>query len=76
MQNVADIVATCLTMRSLTRRVERICHKFCMDNFFSPDILDDLHIRGISCCGTVRHYHEGMPWSLSDIKIKMGWHMC
>jgi len=22
-----------------------------MNNFFSPDLFDDMHTRGISCCG-------------------------
>jgi hypothetical protein len=62
-QNLTEVMtATHATVRSLTRRVEVVDHKLCMDNFFSsPDIFDDLHTRGINCCGTVRQNHEGMP---------------
>jgi hypothetical protein len=47
--------------KSLIRRVEGVGHNLYMDNFFSSlDLFDDLHIRPISCCGTVRQNHKGM----------------
>jgi len=39
-----------------------------MDNFFSsPDLFDDLALKKICCCGTVRLHRKGMP---NDLKPK------
>jgi hypothetical protein len=54
-QNATQMTTTYATVRSLTRRVEGVGHKLYMNIFFSsPDSFDDLHTRGIKCCGTVR----------------------
>jgi hypothetical protein len=43
------VTAIHVTVRSQTRRVEGVCHKIYIDNFFySPDIFDDLRTRGIN----------------------------
>jgi len=61
-QNEAEMmIATQVTVRSLTRRVDGVGYKLYMDNLFmSPDLSDDLHTRGINCCGTIRQNCEGM----------------
>jgi hypothetical protein len=60
-----------VTMRNLTRRVERVGHKFYMDNFISsPYTSDDLYTRGISCCGTVK-YCKGMARGLDKKTTKI-----
>jgi hypothetical protein len=69
-----DMTATRVTVRSLVRRVEGVGHKLFMDNFFSsPALFDDLLIRKINSCGTVRHNRKGMPAELGPkLKLKRG----
>jgi hypothetical protein len=44
------ITATCVTVRSLTRRVEGIGNKISTNSFFSsPDLFDELKTRCVSC---------------------------
>jgi hypothetical protein len=45
-----------VTMRSLTRRSEGVGQKLYMNSFFFPDLFDDLHRRGINCCGPMKQY--------------------
>jgi hypothetical protein len=54
-QNVTQtMTATHMTVRSLTRREERVGHTLYMDNFFLfPEIFHDQYTRGINFCGTV-----------------------
>jgi hypothetical protein len=55
-------------VQSLTTRVDGVGHKRYMENFFSPpELFDDLRIKAINCCGTVRQNHKGMAWN-SDNK--------
>jgi hypothetical protein len=57
----------------LTRRVENVGHKLYMDNFFSsPDLFDNLYIRKINCCGTVRLNRKGMPQEFRKT-MKLTW---
>jgi hypothetical protein len=72
-QNVTQMMtATHVTVRSLTRREEDVCHECYMDNFFfSPDISDALYTRGINCCGTVTQNHEGMAGGLDRKTLKL-----
>jgi hypothetical protein len=56
------ITATHGTVLKLVRRVEGVCHKLYMDNYFSsPPLFDDLVERKINLCGTVRNDRRGMP---------------
>lgn len=65
------MTVTNASVRSLTRRVERVGHKFYMDNFISsPYTSDDLYTRGISCCGTVK-YCKGMARGLDKKTTKI-----
>jgi hypothetical protein len=51
----ATMTATHATMTGITTEIENLGHKLYMDNSFSsPDLFDDLHIKAINCCGTVR----------------------
>jgi hypothetical protein len=50
---------TNVTVTSMTRRVNEVGHTLYTDNFlFSPDLFDDLHTRGINCCGSVSQNHK------------------
>jgi hypothetical protein len=52
------MTATHVLVKSLTRRVEGTGHKLYTSSFFSyPDLSDELHTRGIKCCGTARQNH-------------------
>jgi hypothetical protein len=72
-QNVRQMMTfTHVTVRSLTRRVEVVGFKLYMGTFFSsPDLFDDLHARAISCCGTVRQNHKGMPGNFDKKTLKV-----
>jgi hypothetical protein len=50
------VTATIITtMTGLITRIENLRHELYMDNFLSsPDSFDDLHMKAINCCGTVR----------------------
>ncbi|XP_062610944.1 piggyBac transposable element-derived protein 4-like [Saccostrea cucullata] len=46
-----------------------------MDNYYtSPDLLRDLHIRGIMACGTVRADRKGLPKELLAAKVRLDKH--
>jgi hypothetical protein len=64
-QNITQMMtATLVLVRSQT---EGVGHKLYMDSFFSPDT------RGISCCGTVRQNHKGMPGVFDSKTQKLKW---
>jgi hypothetical protein len=74
-QNAAQMTVTHVKEKSITRRVKGISHKLYMDNFLSfPDLLDDLHIRDMTCCITVRQNHKGLPENFCNkaLKLKRG----
>ncbi|XP_062583974.1 piggyBac transposable element-derived protein 4-like [Saccostrea cucullata] len=69
--------------KGLTHRVVMdLCHHYfgsnlCvyMDNFYtSPELLNDLHIRGIMACGTVRVNRKGLPKHLLPSKVGLQKH--
>jgi len=44
-----------------------------MDNYFSsPDLFDDLVMKQIYCCGTVRPNRKGKPWDLGPKRLTRG----
>ena len=48
-------------------------HKLYMDNYFySPDLFDDLVMKQIYCCGTVRPNRKGKPWDLGPKRLTRG----
>jgi hypothetical protein len=60
-QNATQVIMTVThtTLRSLTRRVEGICHKLFIDSFISsPCLFDNLCTRGINCSRTVKIIKE------------------
>jgi hypothetical protein len=58
----AAMTATHANVTGLTARIENLGHKLYMDNFFSsPYLFDNLHMKAINCCGTVRPNQKGMP---------------
>jgi hypothetical protein len=51
----ARIITTHATVSRLTTRIENLEHRLYIDHFFScPDVFDNLHVKDINCCGTVR----------------------
>jgi hypothetical protein len=69
-----EVIQLTATVRSLTRRVKRVGHEFYMGNFFfSPNLSDYLHTRGINCYETIKIINECFG---SDTKIVMGRHTC
>jgi hypothetical protein len=42
-----------------------------MDNYFSPDLFDDLATKQIYCCGTVRPNRKGMPQDLNPKRMTL-----
>jgi hypothetical protein len=63
--STADITATHVTVRHLTRKEEGHGHKLYVDNFFSSsDLFNNLTKRKINCGGTVRLDGKGMPRDL------------
>jgi hypothetical protein len=67
-QNAAQTVtATHATGRSLTRKIEGVGLKLYIGSLFSsPYLFDNMHRRGINCCGTVKQNHKGMLGELSQ----------
>jgi hypothetical protein len=49
------MAATHATVAGLMRRIQNVGHRLYVDNFFSsPDLSDDLYMKTINCCGTLR----------------------
>ena len=68
----AQITVTHGTVLQVIRRVEGLCHKVFMDNYFSSaSLFDYLFQRKINACGTVRHYRRGMPRDIGPKSLKM-----
>jgi hypothetical protein len=42
-----------------------------MDNYFSPDLFDDLATKQIYCCGTVRPNRKGLPQDLNPKRMTL-----
>jgi hypothetical protein len=58
---VQRITATHATVTYLTRKAKWVGYKVYMDNFFySPDLCDELHTKGINYCETVSYECKGM----------------
>jgi hypothetical protein len=67
-----DITPTHGTVLELVCKVEGVCHKIYMGNYFtSPKLFNDLHSRKINACGPVRHSRKGMPLDFSPKQLKM-----
>jgi len=65
-QAVQMMTATHMTVRGLTRRVKGVGHELYMDSSFSsPNVFDNLHTRGINCCGTVKKVVKECQGSLT-----------
>jgi hypothetical protein len=55
----------------LVRNVEELGHELYLDHYFSlPALFNDLFLRKINCCGTVRNDRQGMPKDISSPAIK------
>jgi len=70
-----DMTATHAPIRHLTSRVEGLGQKIFMDNFFSsPSLFDDLDIRKINSCMTVRPNRKDVPreFGRKQLKSKRG----
>jgi hypothetical protein len=66
------MTSTHATIRHLTSRVEGFGHKLFMDNFFSsPRLFDDLLIRKIHSCGTVRPNRKEMSSDFGPKKLNL-----
>jgi hypothetical protein len=60
------------TVTELTARIENVRQKLYMDNLF-PSSLDNLHIKTIKCCRTVRPNRKGMLKNFGqEINLKKG----
>jgi hypothetical protein len=56
-----------------TTGFENVGHKLYMDNFSSSlNLFNDLHIKKIYCCGTVRKSRRGMPQEFRTMKLTRG----
>jgi hypothetical protein len=62
------------THATVTRRIESLGDKLYVDNFLSsPGLFDDLHMKAINCCGTVRMNRKGMPSDFGKkLRLKQG----
>jgi hypothetical protein len=55
------VIARHAVVKSFTSRAEGAGHILYMDNIFSaPHLFDDLHMRAVNYCGTVRQNFKGM----------------
>jgi hypothetical protein len=69
----ATMTATHTTVTGLTTRTENLGHELYMNNFFSsPDLFDDLHMKAINCCGTVKPNRKVMPSDFGR-KLRLKW---
>jgi hypothetical protein len=58
-------------VKDLSSSLENKNHVLYMDNYFSnPELFDQLHQKGIYCCGTVRTNRRGMPEAIRSAKLK------
>jgi len=56
------MTATHPNVTGLAATIKHVGHKLYMDSFFStPTLFDDLCIKPVDCCGTVRRNRKGMP---------------
>jgi hypothetical protein len=54
-KHVTPFTATHVTVRGLAARIEQMRHKLYKGSFLSsPALFDELHMKTINCCGTVR----------------------
>ena len=68
----AQITATHGMVLQLIRRVDGMCHKIFMDNYFtSPALFDDLFQRTLSACGRFRPDRRGMPRDIGPKSLTM-----
>jgi hypothetical protein len=68
-RRVQDLAITHVTV---TRKLQGCGHKLYTDNFFSPpQLVQDLAIKNIYCCGTVRPSRTGMPQDLGPKKMTL-----
>jgi hypothetical protein len=70
----ATMTATHANVSGLTARIKNLGHKLYMDNVFSsPDLFDDLHMKAINCCGTVRPNQKGITSDFGrKLRLKQG----
>jgi hypothetical protein len=64
------VTATHATVWDFCRRTHGVGHKLYMDNLFSsPDLFDELTMKKISFCGTVRPIQKGLPQDLRNRRL-------
>jgi hypothetical protein len=67
-----DVTVTHATVTELTQKEQGRGHKSSTDNFFSsPQLFQDLAMRQIYGCGTVRPNRKGMPQDKGPKKLKL-----
>jgi hypothetical protein len=72
------VTATMTTVHAsvsgLPTRIVNLEYKFYMDNFFSPDLFDNLYTNTIiNCCGTYRPNKKLMPSNFGrNLRLKLG----
>jgi len=71
-RTVQHLTATHATLSELPQKIQGRGHKLFMDNYFSfPDLFNDLVMKKIYCCGTVRPNRMGMPHDLGPKKMRL-----
>ena len=67
------LTASHATVSELTKKIQGCCHKLYLDNYFSSLYLfDDLVMKQIYCCATVRPNRKGMPQDLGPKRMTRG----
>ena len=73
-RTVQHLTATHVTVLEMTKKIQGRGHKLYMDNYFSsPNLFDDLAMKQIYCCGTVRPNRKGMPQDLGPKRMTLQW---
>jgi len=68
------MTATHANVTGLAARIEYVGHKLCMDSYFSSSAsFDNLCIKAVNCCGTVRPNRNRMPENFGHkVNMKRG----
>ena len=59
------------TVSELTKKIKGHGHKLYMDNYFPPHLFDDLAMKQIYCCGTVRPNRKGISQDLDPKRMTL-----